>query len=124
LPFLLLLALLTPPALAMWRLWSLQQNLIAAICYVVASIVAYVATADDKQRARADAQRTPEKVLHVLELAGGWPGGFLAQQRHRHKTRKASYQAIFWLVVAAHELAAIDYLLEWQLTRSVMGTLT
>jgi uncharacterized membrane protein YsdA (DUF1294 family) len=124
LPLIILLALLTPPALAMWRFWSAQQNVVPVICYLASSVIAYIACADDKRRARAAAQRTPERLLHVLELAGGWPGGFLAQQRHRHKTRKASYQVVFWLIVAAHEFVAIDYLLQWQLARSIVGALT
>jgi hypothetical protein len=42
------------------------------------------------------AWRTPEKVLHASELLGGWPGALLAQQLFRHKTRKVSYQLVFW----------------------------
>lgn len=31
---------------------------------------------------------------------GGWPGALFAQERFRHKTRKATFQAVFWLTVA------------------------
>lgn len=35
----------------------------------------------------------------------------MAQQVFRHKTRKASYQALFWLIIAAHQLFWIDLVL-------------
>lgn len=72
------------------------------LIYLGASLLAYVAYALDKHRARRGHWRTPESTLHFLELIGGWPGAFLAQQRLRHKTVKTSYQAVYWLIVAAH----------------------
>ena len=56
----------------------------------------------DKARAENGTWRTPEKVLHLLELAGGWPGALVAQWRYRHKTRKVSYQISFWLIVVVN----------------------
>jgi uncharacterized membrane protein YsdA (DUF1294 family) len=41
-------------------------------------------------------------TLHLLDLFGGWPGGVLAQQAFRHKTRKRAFQAWTWLIVALH----------------------
>jgi uncharacterized membrane protein YsdA (DUF1294 family) len=37
-----------------------------------------------------------------MELVGGWPGALLAQQVFRHKTRKLSYQVVFWTIVVLH----------------------
>jgi uncharacterized membrane protein YsdA (DUF1294 family) len=34
----------------------------------------------------------------------------LAQQLLRHKTRKVSYQLVFWLIVALHQVFWIDRL--------------
>ncbi len=48
--------------------------------------------------------------LHLLELLGGWPGAFLAQQVFRHKTRKLSFQLVFWGIVLLHQLFWIDWL--------------
>lgn len=64
----------------------------------------------DKRKARADTWRTPENVLHAVELAGGWPGALLAQQVFRHKTRKVSFQLVFWLIVLLHQVFWIDQL--------------
>lgn len=65
----------------------------------------------DKKQARVQGQRTPEKVLHGVELLGGWPGALIAQQLFRHKTRKVSYQLVFWLIVLLHELFWMDRVL-------------
>lgn len=68
--------------------------------YLAASIIAYFAYALDKSAARHGAWRTPESTLHLLGLIGGWPGALLAQKKLRHKNRKASFQAVFWMTVA------------------------
>jgi uncharacterized membrane protein YsdA (DUF1294 family) len=78
--------------------------------YGVVSVVAFLLYWSDKRKARADAWRTPENVLHALELAGGWPGALLAQQVFRHKTRKVSFQVVFWFIVLLHQVFWIDQL--------------
>ncbi|SFW29400.1 MULTISPECIES: DUF1294 domain-containing protein [Pseudomonas] len=78
--------------------------------YAVVSVVAFLLYWSDKRKARADAWRTPENVLHALELAGGWPGALLAQQLFRHKTRKVSFQVVFWFIVLLHQVFWIDQL--------------
>jgi uncharacterized membrane protein YsdA (DUF1294 family)/cold shock CspA family protein len=82
---------------------------LAAYCSV--SLVSFFMYRSDKRRAQQSLQRTPENLLHLAELLGGWPGALIAQQILRHKTRKASYQTVFWLVVAAHQLFWADRLL-------------
>jgi uncharacterized membrane protein YsdA (DUF1294 family) len=72
----------------------------------------------DKQRARTGEWRVPEIVLHFSELAGGWPGAFLAQRRLRHKSSKVGFQIVFWLIVLVHLYAVTDYQLDWRLTRA------
>ncbi len=82
-----------------------------AAAYAVMSVLAFGLYWRDKRQARNDGQRTPEKILHGAELLGGWPGALVAQQVFRHKTRKVSYQGVFWLIVLVHELFWIDRVL-------------
>lgn len=89
-----------------------QQGWIAPLAaYGGISLVSFFMYRSDKRRAGESRQRTPENLLHLSELLGGWPGALVAQQWFRHKTRKASYQAVFWLIVAAHQLFWADRLL-------------
>ncbi len=71
-----------------------------AALYIGLSIVTFHAYAIDKRAAKQERRRTPESTLHLLGLAGGWPGALLAQQLMRHKTAKSSFVAMFWLTVA------------------------
>jgi len=67
--------------------------------YAAASLVAFGAYALDKSAARRAARRTPESVLLLLGLAGGWPGALVAQRLLHHKTRKTRFQVVFWSTV-------------------------
>ena len=71
-----------------------------AILYVVASAITFVVYAHDKSCAQRGARRTQEITLHILSIAGGWPGALLAQQRLRHKSVKAEFRSFFWGTVA------------------------
>lgn len=88
----------------------LMANPIPLILYSVMSLLTFALYADDKSRAKRGAWRTPERTLHLCELAGGWLGGFVAQRRLRHKSIKSSYQTVFWLIVALHLAFWIDWL--------------
>lgn len=107
LAFILLCAL---PLYGALSLWWLDGSVIALAAYGAVSLLTFLAYWHDKRRAREQGQRTPENILHAMELAGGWPGALLAQQLLRHKTRKLSYQALFWLIVALHQVFWIDRL--------------
>lgn len=78
--------------------------------YGLISVLAFFLYWSDKRKARSDRWRTPENVLHAVELAGGWPGALLAQQVFRHKTRKVSFQVLFWVIVLLHQVFWIDQL--------------
>lgn len=67
--------------------------------YLLASVVCFALYASDKSAARARLRRTPERVLLLVGLAGGWPGAVLAQQWLRHKTAKTSFRIKFWCTV-------------------------
>ncbi|MFO2463548.1 DUF1294 domain-containing protein [Pseudomonas sp. 15FMM2] len=85
-------------------------SLIPLTAYGIVSVLTFLLYWSDKRKAQSDSWRTPEKVLHALELAGGWPGGLVAQQVFRHKTRKVSYQMVFWAIVLLHQVFWIDQL--------------
>jgi uncharacterized membrane protein YsdA (DUF1294 family) len=67
--------------------------------YIVASLFTFIMYAVDKSAAREGAWRTQESTLHLLSLAGGWPGALVAQQVLHHKSRKRSFRSVFWLTV-------------------------
>ncbi len=67
--------------------------------YLGMSVASYLMYFADKSAAGHDAQRTPEKSLHLVDFLGGWPGALIAQQQFRHKTVKSSFQKVFWLTV-------------------------
>jgi len=91
--------------------WLRGISLIPLAAYGLVSVLAFFLYWSDKHKARTACWRTPENVLHAVELAGGWPGALLAQQVFRHKTRKVSFQVLFWLIVLLHQIFWIDQLL-------------
>ena len=67
--------------------------------YLLISTITFVIYAIDKSAARAGRWRTSEGTLHLLALAGGWPGALVAQQSLRHKSKKVSFRVFFGLTV-------------------------
>ncbi len=78
--------------------------------YLAASAVAFVAYAFDKSAARNGRWRTQESTLHLIGLTGGWPGALAAQLLLRHKSRKRSFQIVFWATVVLN-ICALAWLL-------------
>ncbi|MHC8314435.1 DUF1294 domain-containing protein [Pseudomonas sp. LB3P31] len=91
-------------------MWLQGISLIPLSAYGIVSLLAFFLYWSDKRKARTNSWRTPENVLHAVELAGGWPGALVAQQVFRHKTRKISYQVLFWAIVLLHQVFWIDQL--------------
>ena len=73
--------------------------LIILVAYLIVSMITFIAYAIDKSAAQAGRWRTPESTLQLLGLAGGWPGAMIAQQTLRHKSKKSSFRAVFWVTV-------------------------
>lgn len=73
--------------------------------YLIASVVSFIVYGLDKRRSERNAWRIPEATMHAINLAFGWPGGLAGQQFFRHKTRKLSFQIVFWMIGFVHLLA-------------------
>lgn len=67
--------------------------------YLFTSVVAFIAYALDKSAAINNQWRTQESALHLIALVGGWPGALAAQRLLRHKSKKQSFQIMFWATV-------------------------
>ena len=91
-------------------MWLGGISRVPLVAYGIVSALAFLLYWSDKRKARLDRWRIPENVLHAVELAGGWPGALLAQQVFRHKTRKLSFQLLFWMIVLLHQVFWIDQL--------------
>jgi len=75
--------------------------------YIVMSLLTFTAYAFDKSAAMNRRWRASELSLQLFSLLGGWPGALIAQRLFHHKSKKASFQALFWLIVALHCGAAV-----------------
>jgi uncharacterized membrane protein YsdA (DUF1294 family) len=65
------------------------------------NLITFALFAYDKWAAKLELLRVPEKVLHGSALLGGSPAALGAQQLLRHKTSKASFQLVFWVIFVA-----------------------
>ncbi len=94
---------------------------IAAVWTAILSVVSFAMYAIDKRRAvrNRDGVRTrriPERTLHLIDLAGGWPGGLIARGVCRHKTDARAKARFVWksrAIIAVHMAlwAVVAYLL-------------
>ena len=80
---------------------------LVAVVFLFFSLVAYCYYAKDKKAAVNGDWRVPENTLHILALLCGWPGALIAQGKFRHKTKKVSFRAVFWLTVIANSCGFI-----------------
>lgn len=78
--------------------------------YVLMSAISFSLYGLDKRASTRGGWRTSETRLHLVELLGGWPGALLAQRVFRHKTRKTSFQVMFYVAVAANLVALTWFL--------------
>lgn len=96
--FFLLVATLFVSVVAAWTYVGKLPAVVSGF-YVAASIVAFTVYVFDKLAAENGWRRTPESTLHMLGLAGGWPGALVAQGLLRHKSKKQPFQFVFWVTV-------------------------
>jgi len=74
------------------------------------SLLAGFATLLDKRAAVKGGRRFSELGLHLLELFGGFPGAYVAQNAFHHKTVKRGYRVVFWAIALLHVAGWVWYL--------------
>lgn len=67
--------------------------------YLIASTITFFYYGHDKAAAIQNRWRTQETTLHLFALVGGWPGALAAQRLFHHKSKKQSFQIVFWTTV-------------------------
>ena len=82
-----------------YGVWTTRLPPIALGVLLLISLLAFAVYGFDKSAAQAGRWRTAESTLHLLSLAGGWPGAWCAQRLFRHKSRKASFMTGYWATV-------------------------
>lgn len=111
------------PTLAIHKISkSIDPAHIAIYLSLISAATAY-AYWTDKEKAKSDAWRIPERTLHLLELAGGWVAAFFSQRVFRHKISKRSYQIGFWAIAIVHQYASFDFLNEWRFTQAAFQSI-
>ena len=88
------------------------------------SLVSFALYWQDKRAAIAGTWRVPEEQLHLLGLVGGWPGGIIAQNLFRHKTKKERFARYFWFTVALNVLVfvAIGTIIRFDWINQLLGS--
>lgn len=88
--------------------------------YALMSATSFLLYGLDKRASTRGGWRTSEARLHLVALLGGWPGALLAQRVFRHKTRKTSFQVMFYVAVVIN-LGLLAWLL---VADNLQGSLT
>lgn len=105
----LVIGLCSLPIIGLRQMWIEIPFIWPTVIYTLLSAITFICYWSDKRRAQNGQRRIAENSLHLFDGLGGWPGGLLAQQLFRHKTRKSRFQLIFWLIVAVHQAFWIDW---------------
>jgi len=93
------LLLLGYVALLGYGVWTARLPPLALGVLLLINLLTFAVYGFDKSAAQAGRWRTAESTLHLLSLAGGWPGAWCAQRLFRHKSRKVSFMAGYWATV-------------------------
>ena len=104
-----LLFLLAYGVLLGTAVWSGRLPLLVLGVVPGLSLLAFFAYAFDKNAAQTGRWRTKESTLHLLALAGGWPGAWAAQRLLRHKSSKQSFLLVYRATVVLHCAALLGW---------------
>jgi uncharacterized membrane protein YsdA (DUF1294 family)/cold shock CspA family protein len=110
-------------ALLFWPIAGMTK-LPVAICgpllqMIILSAVVFRLYAYDKRQAIHHAWRVPATIMHLGELAGGWPGAFIAQRILRHKSALKSYQSIFWGIILIYQVLGADLYFDGKYSKDI-----
>jgi uncharacterized membrane protein YsdA (DUF1294 family)/cold shock CspA family protein len=119
-PLLLLLLMLGWAGLVLWGVWAQRLPWVAPPAIAGLNLLTFFIYWTDKYAAQQGRWRTQESTLHLLALAGGWPGAWFAQQMLRHKSRKQEFRAAYWGTVLLH-CAGLAAWLFWLQPGRVLG---
>ena len=73
------------------------------LAYLAAiNIVTFCFYGFDKFQAKREGGRIPEKILHMVAILGGAPGGIAGQWVFHHKIRKQIFHIILWTSLFVH----------------------
>ncbi|MDQ0070668.1 uncharacterized membrane protein YsdA (DUF1294 family)/cold shock CspA family protein [Variovorax boronicumulans] len=89
--------------------WSGRLPLLVLGAVPALSLLTFFAYALDKNAAQTGRWRTKESTLHLLALAGGWPGAWAAQRLLRHKSSKQSFLIVYRATVVLHCAAVLAW---------------
>lgn len=67
-----------------------MQTIIIYLLFI--NVIVFFLYGSDKQKAKKNQWRIPEKTLILLAVAGGSMGAFMGMQVFRHKTRKPVFR--------------------------------
>lgn len=89
-------------------IFSFKTILLFVVFHIISiNIVTVLAYYLDKRAATRRDWRVSEKNLHSLEFLGGWIGALFAQRIFNHKSKKKSYQSMFWFLGFAQIVAVL-----------------
>lgn len=79
------------------------------IYYIAVNACAFLLYGADKNFAKKDMRRIPEKTLLGIAAIGGAFGAFLGMELFRHKTKHAKFMLLVPVLMAAH-LGFLSYI--------------
>jgi uncharacterized membrane protein YsdA (DUF1294 family) len=69
---------------------------------IVLSLITFILYGIDKAQSVRKGWRIPEAFLHLLALAGGFPGGWTGRAIFHHKTQKGFFTFVLLLSTFLH----------------------
>lgn len=82
--------------------WHFTHWNVYWIWLAILSVVTFGFYGFDKYSAVSGIQRVPEFVLHLMALAGGFPGAWFGRVLFRHKLRKSVFTAVILVATILH----------------------